>query len=87
MTKQIAGVDKLPDVRIIPNKTSISGDQGMLYVIQPTEGKWKGASISLRNYSNSDTESKARWTIDINIKKQDDSVKLWRMNKFELKFQ
>ncbi|MXN88845.1 two-partner secretion domain-containing protein [Pasteurella canis] len=87
LTKQIAGVDKLPDVRIMPNKTSISGDQGMLYVIQPTEGKWKGASINLRNYSNSDTESKARWTIDINIKKQDDSVKLWRMDKFELKFQ
>ncbi|HDR1565935.1 TPA: hypothetical protein QB435_002137, partial [Pasteurella multocida] len=68
LTKQIAGVDKLPDVRIMPNKTSISGDQGMLYVIQPTEGKLKGASINLRNFSDSDTESKARWTIDINIK-------------------
>ncbi|HHT7854996.1 TPA: hypothetical protein ACT2HC_002238, partial [Pasteurella multocida] len=87
LAKQIAGVDKLPDVRIMPNKTSIFGDRGMLYVIQPTEGKLKGASINLRNYSNSDTESKAKWTIDINIKKQDDSVKLWRMNKFELKFQ
>ncbi|HDR1319478.1 TPA: hypothetical protein ACPDS2_002117 [Pasteurella multocida] len=58
-----------------------------MYVIQPTERKLKGASINLRNFSDSDTESKARWTIDINIKKQDDSVKLWRMNKFELKFQ
>ncbi|APW56375.1 hypothetical protein PMCN07_1796 [Pasteurella multocida subsp. multocida str. HN07] len=47
----------------------------------------KGASISLRNYSNSDTESKARWTIDINIKKLDDGVKLWNKDKFELKFQ
>ncbi|MFD1804795.1 DUF637 domain-containing protein [Pasteurella oralis] len=87
LAKQIAGVDKLPDVRIMPNKTSISGDQGMLYVIQPTEGKLKGASINLRNFSNSDTESKARWTIDINIKKQSDNARLWDKEQFELKFQ
>ncbi|HHT7697051.1 hypothetical protein [Pasteurella multocida] len=87
MAKQIAGVDKLPDVRIMPNKTSIFGDRGMLYVIQPTEGKLKGASINLRNYSNSDTESKARWTIDINIKKQSDNARLWDKEQFELKFQ
>ncbi|EJS83915.1 hypothetical protein KCU_08532, partial [Pasteurella multocida subsp. multocida str. P52VAC] len=40
-----------------------------MYVIQPTERKLKGASINLRNFSNSDIESKARCTIDINIKK------------------
>ncbi|HII3800436.1 TPA: hypothetical protein ACY38O_001884 [Pasteurella multocida] len=58
-----------------------------MYVIQPTERKLKGASINLRNFSDSDTESKARWTIDINIKKLDDGVKLWNKDKFELKFQ
>lgn len=87
LAKQIAGVDKLPDVRIMPNKTSISGDQGMLYVIQPTEGKLKGASISLRNYSNSDTESKARWTIDINIKQIPEENKIFNRKSIELKFQ
>ncbi|AWB54003.1 hypothetical protein DB278_04165 [Pasteurella multocida] len=57
------------------------------YVIQPTEGKLKGASINLRNFSNSDIESKARWTIDINIKKQSDNARLWDKEQFELKFQ
>ncbi|HDR1046015.1 TPA: hypothetical protein R4341_001648 [Pasteurella multocida] len=58
-----------------------------MYVIQPTEGKLKGASINLRNFSDSDTESKARWTIDINIKKQSDNARLWDKEQFELKFQ
>ncbi|HHE3641247.1 TPA: hypothetical protein ACPDXI_001456 [Pasteurella multocida] len=71
----------------MPNKTSISGDRGMLYVIQPTEGKLKGASISLRNYSNSDTESKARWTMDINIKQIPEENKIFNRKSIELKFQ
>ncbi|APB79021.1 TPA: hypothetical protein QB072_001777 [Pasteurella multocida] len=58
-----------------------------MYVIQPTERKLKGASINLRNFSNSDIESKARCTIDINIKKQSDNARLWDKEQFELKFQ
>ncbi|MFP4707613.1 hypothetical protein ABWF10_09740, partial [Pasteurella multocida] len=87
LTKQIAGVDKLPDVRIMPNKTSISGDQGMLYVIQPTEGKLKGTKIHLRNYSHSQDETMAKWTLDIVNTKQDELIKLWNKPKIELKFQ
>ncbi|UZV73766.1 hypothetical protein [Pasteurella multocida] len=48
-----------------------------MYVIQPTERKLKGASISLRNFSDSDTESKARWTIDINIKQIPEENKIF----------
>ncbi|HEA3288324.1 TPA: hypothetical protein RVS77_001943 [Pasteurella multocida] len=60
-----------------------------MYVIQPTERKLKGASISLRNFSDSDTESKARWTIDIdiNIKQIPEENKIFNRNSIELKFQ
>ncbi len=57
------------------------------YVIQPTEGKLKGASINLRNFSNSDTESKARWTMDINIKQIPEENKIFNRKSIELKFQ
>ncbi|HDR0619800.1 hypothetical protein [Pasteurella multocida] len=58
-----------------------------MYVIQPTERKLKGASISLRNFSDSDTESKARWTIDINIKQIPEENKIFNRKSIELKFQ
>ncbi|AWB52741.1 hypothetical protein DB278_04145 [Pasteurella multocida] len=47
----------------------------------------KGASINLRNFSNSDTESKARWTIDINIKQIPEENKIFNRKSIELKFQ
>ena len=86
LTKQIAGISKLPSPVTRPDRYSISGDKGIIYAIKPTEGKLKGVTINLRNFSNSENESKARWTLEIknDLVKSTDAV---LKNKIELKFQ
>ncbi|WP_081302269.1 RHS repeat-associated core domain-containing protein [Gilliamella sp. Nev3-1] len=66
--KRLSGVDTMPTAKIIPGK-------GTIYSIKITEGPNAGSNITLRNFSESVAQTKAKWTIDIknpsiNIRKQ-----------------
>lgn len=57
--KELAGVKDLPKPREIKGKASIDGKQGVIYAIKKSNGE----NLTLRNFSTSVNETKARWTI------------------------
>lgn len=68
---RLSGVNKLPEVKY---KELKSGKKGAFYNIKTKDGD----SITLRNFSSSEKETKARWTIQIDSK---------HTHHIELKFQ
>ncbi|PXY94613.1 hypothetical protein DKK76_09100 [Frischella perrara] len=56
--KFLSGVDTMPTVKIISGK-------GTVYSVKVTEGPNAGSSVTLRDFSTSASQTKARWTIDI----------------------
>ncbi|WP_218837680.1 hypothetical protein, partial [Gilliamella sp. Nev5-1] len=68
------GVDTMPTAKIIPGK-------GTIYSIKITEGPNAGSNITLRNFSESVEQNKAKWTIDIK------NPSINKGNRVEMKFQ
>ncbi|AUX92565.1 hemagglutinin repeat-containing protein [Mixta gaviniae] len=71
--KQLSGVDTMPKAVVIPGK-------GTIYSVKVTEGPNAGNNVTLRDFSNSTSQTNARWTIDV---KHPDINK---GNRVELKF-
>lgn len=61
---RLGGVNSLPKPSEIKGKVSINGSQGRFYTIKTKDGN----NLTLRNFSSSETETKARWTIQIDKK-------------------
>ena len=72
--KQLSGVDAMPTAKIIPGK-------GTVYSVKVTEGPNAGSNITLRSFSDSATQTKAKWTIDIK------NPGINKGNRVEMKFQ
>lgn len=72
--KQLAGIDAMPTAKIIPGK-------GTVYSVKVTEGLNAGSSVTLRDFSNSTSQTNAKWTIDIQ------NMNINKGNRVEVKFQ
>ncbi|WP_018651248.1 VENN motif pre-toxin domain-containing protein [Actinobacillus capsulatus] len=86
--KEISGVDKLPSPQIIPKMKDLNGNSGKVWTIKPQQGPLKGSTINLRNFSTSQNDTNAKYTIEI-IQPKDN--KTWvsgiKSRKIEIKFQ
>lgn len=58
---KLVEVDKLPEIK---HKKLKTGNQGIFYNLKTKDGD----NLTLRNFSSSETETKARWTIQIDKK-------------------
>lgn len=58
---KLGGVNKLPEEKY---KNLKNGNAGTFYVLKTKDGD----NLTLRNFSSSETETKARWTIQIDKK-------------------
>lgn len=67
--KQLAGVEVLPPVKIIPRK-------GSVYSVKITEGISAGSTITLRDFSTSAYQTGAKWTIDLTTPSINDGRKV-----------
>ena len=72
--KLLSGVDTMPTAKIISGK-------GTVYSVKVTEGPNAGSNITLRSFSDSATQTKAKWTIDIK------NPGINKGNRVEMKFQ
>ncbi|MDH2925011.1 filamentous hemagglutinin family protein [Nicoletella semolina] len=81
--QDLAGISKMPEVRIMENWRALDGSVGKLYAVKTPSGH----SISLRNYSDTASQSLAKWTIDIkNTQKVLIENRVFKQD-LELKFQ
>ncbi|MDH2924996.1 hypothetical protein EV693_102225 [Nicoletella semolina] len=79
--QDLAGISKMPNPVDKIKKDGVK--QGIYYAVQDRHGN----RFTLRNFSDSQEITKAKWTIDINSQKAEQGHNLINRNQFEIKFQ
>lgn len=63
--KELAGVDKLPNPKPISKMRDLEGNIGKVWGVKPIDGPLKGSTVNLRNFSSSQHQTNAKFTIEI----------------------